>query len=276
MKKFTFVLVSLFWLWGFSQDNELKYNIDYPIISGCETAEDKKECFKIKTWDFFKKNISDSFQQQLIRDSKKDTISINLRLFFDRTGKMQFNASTLYSTVKNSDSVLNTILEKFPKVQPMTDEFDNGVASHVTMFLGLKKDNLNSKIQYIKNYNPEVVPFGIVDKVPVFKGCEQEKENIELRKCMGNVLRNYIQKNFRAGLLANSINLNRGIHGIYMFFNITKTGEIEIKRVTAPHPILKREGIRLLEGLPNATSPAFLDGLPVKIGYALPLKFKIE
>ena len=64
---------------------------------------------------------------------------------------------------------------------------------------------------------------------------------------------------------------------VYVYFEVTESGAIEHAAIlgTAGRA-LDAEVLKAVQKLPAATSPAMLRGKPVRVGYALPITFKIQ
>ncbi|EDP72349.1 hypothetical protein FBALC1_14647 [Flavobacteriales bacterium ALC-1] len=275
MKKIFLVSLLAFSMSCFAQSKVLKYNTDFVIFEGCDSIINKEKCFKEKSSRYILEQLTDSLQTKLIRNSKKDTITMSIRFFFDEEGNIT-KESHFYSSVDSISKHFEQLLIKFPRVKPMRDEFDRGVASFVNSFYGFTLDTITNKLLPINDFEPTEVPYAFLDKLPVYKGCEDTNDNELLSKCINSSLKRHLQENFRADLLANGLDLPLGINSIFLFFTIDKTGKIIPTSVRAPHPILKMEGLRLIKAIPDVDSPGYLDGKAVSVPFFLPLKFLIE
>jgi periplasmic protein TonB len=117
----------------------------------------------------------------------------------------------------------------------------------------------------------EDVPFAVIEEVPIFPGCQGEKE--ELRNCFSEKISEHIHKNFDVSL-ASDLNLSAGKKRIFTVFTINQKGEIKDIKVKAPHPRLEKEGFRVVNSLPKFT-PGKQRGVPVKVKYAMPITFEV-
>lgn len=120
---------------------------------------------------------------------------------------------------------------------------------------------------------PEDMPIIMVEKVPVFPGCEHLKTNEEQRQCLSDKIQKIIQKNFNTGL-AQDYGL-KGKQLIAVQFKIDSNGEIVEIKTRAPHPALEKETVRVLGKIPTIT-PGKHNGKPVNVKYALPIRFVIN
>lgn len=138
----------------------------------------------------------------------------------------------------------------------------------------------DEKIVEIKEIKEEVVeeeivdvPFAVIENVPVYPGCENERTNDAKKKCMSDKVAAFINKKFNTDL-ANDLGLD-GRQRIMVQFKIDKTGRVTDVRARAPHPRLEREAISVVQSLPNMT-PGKQRGKPVGVLYSLPIIFDIQ
>ena len=57
-------------------------------------------------------------------------------------------------------------------------------------------------------------------------------------------------------------------------FVISSDGTIKDIQIRAPHPLLKKETIRVVQSIPK-TTPAIQNGKPVNIKYSLPISYMV-
>ena len=135
----------------------------------------------------------------------------------------------------------------------------------------LEPENIIEETTTNKDLVEENVSFSIIDKAPQFPGCSGDNE--ELKDCLNKGFQKHVQQNFNVKL-ADDIGL-KGIQKIYSQFKITKTGEINILGVRAPHPKLEEEAKRVIKSLPKMI-PGEHNGKKVNVTYMLPISFNIE
>ncbi len=119
----------------------------------------------------------------------------------------------------------------------------------------------------------DALEFKMIDKAPVFPGCEGEATLEDLKYCFTQSIAKHVNKNFNIKL-AEELDLV-GVQKIFAKFIVNKNGEIKDMQIRAPHPQLEAEVIRVLTLLPKFT-PAEKDGKPVSVKYMLPITFKIH
>ncbi len=138
----------------------------------------------------------------------------------------------------------------------------------------------DEKIVEVKEIKEEVVeeeiadvPFAVIENVPVYPGCENEKGNDAKKKCMSEKVAAFINKKFNTDL-AGDLGL-AGRQRISVQFKIDKNGRVIDVRARAPHPRLEKEAVRVVESLPDMT-PGKQRGKPVGVLYSLPIVFDIQ
>jgi len=119
----------------------------------------------------------------------------------------------------------------------------------------------------------ETVPFGIIDQVPIYPGCEHLSTNEELKKCLSENIDALVINNFDAEM-ANNLGLI-GRQRISVQFKIDKEGHVVDVMSRAPHPALEEEAKRVINLVPNM-QPGKQDGKEVAVTYALPIVFQAE
>lgn len=129
-------------------------------------------------------------------------------------------------------------------------------------------------IEVINSETSDEVSFAIIEKVPVYKGCDKTKSSQEIRKCMSNKIRKHVAQNFNIDIA--SANGIVGRQRIVTSFKINKEGHIIEARARASHPALEQEAIRVVNLIPQMESPGFQRGKPVIVAYSLPMIFQVE
>ncbi|MBU3820924.1 energy transducer TonB [Flavobacteriaceae bacterium XHP0103] len=116
------------------------------------------------------------------------------------------------------------------------------------------------------------VPFAVIENVPVFPGCENQKSNDAKRKCMSDKITDIVQKRFNKDL-ASDLGLS-GIQRINVMFKIDKSGNIAEVMARGPHPALSKEGEKVVSYIPKM-KPGQQRGKPVTVQYVLPIIFQV-
>lgn len=115
------------------------------------------------------------------------------------------------------------------------------------------------------------VPFAIIEKVPVFPGCEG-LSNQEAKACFQMKMMEHIKTNFKYPELA----LELGLQGrVNVVFEIDTKGKVTGIKSRGPDKNLEKEAERIVGLLPKMT-PGEQRGVPVKVSYAVPIIFKYQ
>jgi len=113
------------------------------------------------------------------------------------------------------------------------------------------------------------IPFAVIEKVPVFPGCESAKDK---RVCFNKKMAQHIRKNFRYPEPAQEM----GIQGrVDVMFTIQKDGSIGDVRLRGPDKNLEKEATRIISKLPQMT-PGRQRGTAVRVPFSIPITFKLN
>jgi len=116
---------------------------------------------------------------------------------------------------------------------------------------------------------PEEISFMLIEDVPVFPGCEDEKDK---RACFQKMMNKHIVKNFHYPEVAQEM----GIQGrVNIMFVIQKDGSIGNIKLRGPDKTLEAEAKRIIDKLPKM-QPGKQRGTPVKVPFSLPINFKLQ
>ena len=131
------------------------------------------------------------------------------------------------------------------------------------------------EIEEVEAEEEEIVeiPFAVIEDVPIFPGCEDERGNDARKKCMSDNIMKFVQTRFNTEL-ANELGLE-GKQRISVMFKIDKHGDVVNVRARAPHNELEKEAVKVVNSLPKFV-PGKQRGKPVGVLYALPILFKVE
>ena len=108
-----------------------------------------------------------------------------------------------------------------------------------------------------------------IEEVPVFPGCENEKDK---RACFNEMMQKHIRKNFRYPELAQEMGQQGRVNTQFM---INKDGSIGSIRKRGPHKLLENEAVRILSKLPKMT-PGKQRGTAVKVSFSIPITFQLQ
>lgn len=127
-------------------------------------------------------------------------------------------------------------------------------------------------VKEVEDDNIEI-PFSVIENVPVFPGCEKEKNNDAKRQCMSDKISDFVNKKFNTEL-ASELGLS-GKQRINVMFKIDKNGDITNIMARAPHPGLEKEAKRVIGLLPKM-QPGKQRGKAVTVPYSLPILFQVQ
>jgi len=147
-------------------------------------------------------------------------------------------------------------------------EFDDGTRAvqEIIDWKTMKKSWNN------KDYsNADVVPFASIDQVPVYPGCENEKDQ---KGCMVKKIAAFVGDNFDTSLSKN-LGLEAGKKRVYVQFTVDKTGKIVDVKARGPHEDLEIEAVRVVNGLPTM-KPGEQNGKKVGVKYTLPITLVVK
>lgn len=244
-----------------------------PYAEGCEDASDPYYCTDEKLKNIAYEALQQTDIDQVLQQTKKDTIFMNTKLYFYESGYLDLDASSLKfheRELKFFEIDLSFSLDKLP-LKPSTE--NEPKKTGFSNYLFLKVDRENKKLIPLPNYEPERIPFSGPEKYIVYPGCESKTSDDDLKKCMSNSIIKHVGTYFDTAL-ATKLNLN-GIQRIYVTFSVDKEGEIAKVKVKAPHPKLAREARRVIKSLPKMI-PGEIEDTPVSIRYTLPIVFKVQ
>ena len=136
---------------------------------------------------------------------------------------------------------------------------------HNKIFETLRKSYENQ----MKTPNAPVVPFGKIDQVPVFPGCEDATDK---RACFNEKIQEHIRKNFNYPKEA----IENGIQGqVSVIFTIDTEGSLTDIRLKGPHPLLDAEVHRIIARLP-IMQPGLQGEEAVNVSFSIPVMFKLK
>ena len=130
-----------------------------------------------------------------------------------------------------------------------------------------------SKDQIYEKVEVESVSFKMLDKAPIYPGCENEATLEAIKKCFSESVQEHVNISFDFDVV-DKLDL-KGVQKIFAKFEIDSNGDITEIKVRAPHVDLVSEVERILNLIPKL-EPGVKDGKAVKVSYTLPIVFKIQ
>ncbi|WP_425235736.1 energy transducer TonB [Ulvibacterium sp.] len=113
------------------------------------------------------------------------------------------------------------------------------------------------------------LPFGEVEQVPIFLGCESETDK---RACFNSKLQRHISKHFNYPKEA----IEKGVEGrVNAVFTIDEDGKVVHIKTKGPDKLLENEVERIIGRIPNMV-PGRHNGNNVNVMYSIPVTFKLQ
>lgn len=124
------------------------------------------------------------------------------------------------------------------------------------------------------NETTEEVPFDVIERVPIYKGCDENMGNRAIKECFNEKISSFIAKHFNIQV-ADKLGLpDASMVKISVFFKISTSGELTNIIARSAYPELEAEAIRVVKLIPKL-KPGMIDGKPVRVPYYLPINFQV-
>ncbi len=137
------------------------------------------------------------------------------------------------------------------------------------------EDNKPIETQELNTSDTEEITLEEVERVPIYKGCDERLDNRGLKKCMNQNVTFIVSENFNTNI-AKGLGLEPGKTKVSCFFKIDTNGDIIAIKIRGPHPKVEAEAIRVLKLIPKFKKPGMQKGKAVIVPYYLPINFMIE
>jgi len=173
---------------------------------------------------------------------------------------------------------IKTLPPPIPVITPDIEIIDDEDELEETIIVTTETDEHDKiaeveEIVVLEEVEDVVVPYAFIEDVPIFPGCEKEKDNPAKKKCMSSKISKFVNKRFNTNVVE-----GLGISGrqtIRVLFKIDKNGNIIDVRVIATYPRLEKEAARVINLLPKM-KPGKQRGKAVTVSYTLPIIFQIQ
>tara|TARA_R110000868_G_scaffold209983_2_gene459935 strand:+ start:2226 stop:3338 length:1113 start_codon:yes stop_codon:yes gene_type:complete len=236
---------------------------EVPVFPGCEDAVDKRACFQEKMEEHISKNFSYPEEAQIQGIQGK----VNVLFVITEDGNILNLKMRGPNTILENEA--SRIIALLPKMKPGKEK---GKLVRVSFSIPI-----TFKLQGTEKQDKEVnsiedqdvaIPFTLVNKAPVFPGCEDAKDK---KDCFRESLNEHISKNFKYPEEAQK----KRVQGmVNILFVIGKDGVISNIRKHGPSKLLEDEAERIISLLPKMT-PGVYKGKPVNIPFSVPIKFDL-
>jgi len=132
-----------------------------------------------------------------------------------------------------------------------------------------KEENNSEAVEGTSLAASNEIPFGVIDEVPVFPGCE---DAVDKKACFQEKIQAHIRKNFHYPEEAQELGIQGRVSSIFI---IDTEGNIVDIRMKGPHELLENETSRILAKLPQM-QPGKHEGKAVKVPFSIPITFRLE
>lgn len=113
------------------------------------------------------------------------------------------------------------------------------------------------------------IPFGVIDEVPVFPGCENAEDK---RACFQEKIQAHIRKHFNYPDEAQAFGIQGRVSAIFV---MDEEGNVVDINMRGPHELLEEETKRILAKLPQM-QPGKHEGKTVKVPFSIPITFRLQ
>lgn len=184
----------------------------------------------------------------------------------------------LYSPYDNRETISQEEYNAFVASSAEIMITKDGNLNEISNAIEKSRNAMSAKLSAGSNINEvqlerEDIPFAVIEKVPVYPGCESSADNAAAKKCMSQSITAFVVDNFNADI-GSEVGLS-GTNKIFVQFKIDQEGNVVDVRSRAPHPSLEKEAERVIGMLPQM-KPGMQKGEAKSVLYSLPIAFKIE
>ncbi|MBU2904670.1 M56 family metallopeptidase [Arenibacter algicola] len=233
-----------------------------PVFPGCEDAENMRACFQKQ----MQKHIGKNFRYPQEAQEKGIQGRVNIMFVIQKDGSI--GNVRMRSPDKILEAEAARIISLLPQMAP-GEHKGNKVRVAYSIPITFKLEGKEEFGIMENNDGTSDVAFAIIDKVPVYPGCEDAGD---MRACFNQMLQRHIGKNFRYPEQAQEI----GIQGrVNVLFIIQEDGSIGNVSLRGPDKLLEDEAARIISLLPQMT-PGEHRGEKVRVPFSIPITFKLE
>ncbi len=235
-----------------------------PVFPGCENDADKRGCF----FENMRKHIRKHFNYPKEAQEKGIQGRVNTMFVIDEVGNI------INAKYRGPDSLLTNeaerIISRLPQMQPGEHKGSKvQVAFSIPISFKLNS-NEPTKERTSQSYDEaSSVPFGVIDEIPIFPGCENATDK---RACFNQMMQKHISKNFLYPKAAQ----DAGIQGrVNTIFTIGADGNVKNLKMRGPDALLENETGRIIDLLPKM-EPGEHKGKKVDVPYSIPISFVLD
>ena len=254
---------------------------EVPVFPGCENEADKRACFQ----SMMQRHISKNFRYPQEAQQKGIQGRVNLMFTIDEQGNIVNIRRRGPDKLLEDEAV--RIISLLPKMTPgkyerkpakvpfsipiyfKLEQVGFNPQLHDTNYVNLQNEQLSEMTNDVQIEYRNAIPFGMVEQVPVFPGCE---DAADLTACFQQKIYRHIAKNFRYPEEAQE----KGVQGrVSVIFLMDENGNITNISKRGPDKLLEEEAERIISRLPQMR-PGSHQGKNVSVPYSVPITFKLQ
>ncbi|MBW1295981.1 peptidylprolyl isomerase [Aquimarina litoralis] len=152
----------------------------------------------------------------------------------------------------------------------ISEPFRTSFGWHLLTVEKIKTDGVD--VRHILIIREQNIPFAVVERVPATQNCKDLTSNEEIKKCVSDEIKRYVNKNFNMDV-AQSLGLT-GVNHVYVRFKIDTSGNVKEVQSRGPAIEIEEEANRVISSLPKMI-PGEHKGEKVNVLYSLPIVFQI-
>jgi len=249
-----------------------------PIFPGCEDAVDKKACFQ----EHVQSHINTHLKYP--KEAKEDGIQGDVFLIFtiDKNGAITNIRER--SPLKSFGVEAQRIISLLPKMKPGKQDgevVETPFSTKISFTLDPSARTLPKqeedeagkqevlKRNKVARIDSLLVPFNLVEEVPIFPGCEKATNKVE---CFQKAMQKHIAVHFRYPKEAQK---NKIQGRTSVMFTIGEDGTIQNIEARGPVPQFESEAKRIIKLLP-VMKPGRHRDKAVRVPFSIPITFKLN
>lgn len=152
----------------------------------------------------------------------------------------------------------------------ISEPFRTSFGWHLLTVEKIKTDGVD--VRHILIIREQNIPFAVVEKVPATQNCKDLASNEEVKKCVSDEIKKYVNKHFDMNVPEN-LGL-KGVNRVFVRFKIDTSGNVVEVESRGPAIEVEEEANRVISSLPKMI-PGEHKGEKVNVLYSLPIVFQI-
>ena len=243
-----------------------------PVFTECATAEMPYKC----TNDKLKNDVLDLIDQDIINslpETSKPYFSISVVFITDANG----GVIKEHTQIKTPSYLLNKRIQNYlanlPAFTPKDSSVEEKRSAFFINFTLLRNDV--SKMYYVaentdfkeRNIKPDYIG---PDDEALYPGCKKSDDQGAGKGCSIEKMYNFVTKNFKIPEVDSTLQIK-----MIANFYFDTTGKIQVESIEGGDESFQWGLRNAMNKLPNFT-PAMIKGIPVVVGYKLPITLNLK